>query len=284
MKKFLTFTLCIAMVSTLLTGCGNGNAEVVESNTVTEEVQTVEPEVEVEPTEEVKEDSDAEKDTPEEEAEEKTFADTGLTEEYAVENLSRAIDAYKKLYENKDKVFETNVVCYMESARSNLYLAEAESKDGYTLGDETDEYGSKYILETTYESLYLQYFDNYINNNGEYYDFTDYYKECNYLDLVDYSKDERETDTSKVFMWNTTWIPSITIKGGETSIENITDDISIQYNDIWVPEGKDGKVAWQCDIYVDGEDTGLKMVFDKDGNFLNINDEEAKIEFVNVTE
>jgi len=95
MKKFLTFTLCIAMVSTLLTGCGNGNAEVVESNTVTEEVQTVEPEVEVEPTEEVKEDSDAEKDTPEEKAEEKTFADTGLTEEYALEKFSRAVDAYK---------------------------------------------------------------------------------------------------------------------------------------------------------------------------------------------
>ena len=120
------------------------------------------------------------------------------------------------------------------------------------------------------------------------FDFVEYYKTQTSSEILDYGSmkafndaQDGTYDSNECYLRNMIWFDSL---NGELSIKNITDDISVNCKVISMPYNKTTDVAWQCDIYSDGEDTGLKMLFDKDGNLLNLNDENAKIEFVLVFE
>ncbi|MBR6148392.1 MAG: hypothetical protein IKQ44_08585 [Lachnospiraceae bacterium] len=283
MKKFLLLTICVTMITTFAS-CGNTNElentsnPVVEENVIeetpSEETVTVEEEAPAEPVEEIVSEKE----------EEKSSADTGLTEEYAAEKLVRATKAYQELKNNTDKVFETNV--QVATVTGNVKPSDAESKDGVALSCDNEEHTQNTYL--TYLSMYTKYYDEYINNNGEYFDFVEYYKTHTSSEILDYGSmkafndDQDGTyDSNECYLRNMIWFDSL---NGELSIKNITDDISVNCKVISMPYNKTTDAAWQCDIYSDGEDTGLKMLFDKDGNLLNLNDENAKIEFVLVFE
>lgn len=283
MKKALLLAICVTMI-TAFTGCGNTNEientsdAVVEENVIeaepSEETVTVEEEVPAEPVEEV---------VPEKE-EEKTFADTGLTEEYAAEKLARATKAFQELKNNQDKVLETNV--QLATITGNIEPTDAESTDGVALSCNNEENTQNTYL--TYLSVFTKYYDEYINNNGEYFDFEEYYKAHTSTEILDYGNMKAFNDalggnynSNECYLRNMIWFDSL---NGDLSIKNITDNISVNCKVISMPYNKTTDVAWQCDVYSDGEDTGLKMLFDKDGNLINFNDENAKIEFVLVFE
>ncbi len=59
----------------------------------------------------------------------------------------------------------------------------------------------------------------------------------------------------------------------DITVENVTDEISLEHKNVIMSDLSTAEVAYQADIYIKGVDSGLKLVFDKDKNLLNLNDE-----------
>ncbi|MCR5023753.1 MAG: hypothetical protein K6A90_05400 [Lachnospiraceae bacterium] len=223
----------------------------------------------------------------EESKEDETTAWTGeLTEEYAMAKLKRISDAYDQLVNengNKDAELDAMISMLPNVGYEMVNPIEGLStKDGVEMSDQKN-------MDIAGFATCMYYFDNYINNNGEYFDFADYISNNNFdtfKTIADnhnkFFTENNTTDTSYIAIRNVIWTPSMYDK--EMSVKNITDEITISAKPLMFLDGSLIDPKYQCDIYLDGEDTGIKMLFDENGNFLNFNDENAKIVFVNPIE
>lgn len=282
MKK--NVLIVMIALATILTACSNATTVTETPTETTEKVEVVDQEerteqeeettevVEETPedTEEIVEESVEEKTEEAEETVEEESKFEGMTDEWAMEKANLAVKAYKELAENKTKDAENNVLYELFTGVTNGI--DVTTKDGINL----TQTGDFLVVRNLYHGLTTYYFDNYINNDGQYFDFADYISSHDYDEIANYNGlKEAAYDTNDWLMINVVWVEFLS---DELTIQNIVDSDFIQEE--VKTSGDPIKVAYQCDIYSDGEDTGLKILFDENGNFLNINDNESKLEFV----
>lgn len=303
MKKFICIFIIFSLV-TVITACGQGStpAPVAEQSSMDAEVTSVTEEASSEavatkePTEELEATvaSPDEGESVSEEATEDTANDeaiwTGeLTEEYAMAKLKRISDAYDQLVnENgyKDAEKASTICIYPINKIEDIpIIDDLSTKDGASLSDPL-------YMNPVGKSMIYYYYDNYVNNNGDYFDFADYIKSNNYEEIIKPFNTIRkigESDENYIYDSNYTafnnvvWIPALC--NGEMSIENISDKITINSKPILNSlTGELIDPAYQFNVLLDRKDTGIVALFDKDGNFINFNDENAKIDLVNPIE
>lgn len=253
----------------MLTACGSS-----ESNTVTG--QTQEPVSEV-----VEEKSSDEEVTVEDvisenvteevttEVEEERPVFEGLTEEWALEKLGLAKTAYKELTDHMDKPAESNALyCFFTN---QAYSMDLKTKDEIIISTDTKD---KVITSCNiYEGVCTYYFDNFVNNNGEYFDFADYISSHTLDEICMFAPNKEiseATNTNDSYLRNMIWCESLF---GTLSVRNISNEVTVECKTIRMPNNEMEEAIYQCDIFMEDKDTGLKMLFDKDGNLLNINDE-----------
>lgn len=244
MKRKIVAAMLILALATSLTACGKTEASVeVEEASNIEEVneEIPEQETESETTEVIS------GNTQEAEIQEETAAEEAdiFTAEEGLEKVSRLLDAYGKLIASSKEV-EWNILdrCERLKAVGNI---EPKTKDGFELNP-TDEspYGG-----TISSYVGVNYFYNYVNNNGSYYDFTEY-------------------------------IESHTVD--EILYENVSSKESIEVadfkdNECTLGPVSDIEVSYELTLSLDGENSGIVVLFDKDGNMLNFNTENAYDKF-----
>ena len=267
MKKKLLSIIMVTSMMVMLTACGSSEAntvtgqtqepvsEVVEEKSSDEEV-TVEDVISENVTEEV---------TTEVEEEKPAFE--GLTEEWALEKLGLAKTAYKELTDHMDKPAESNALYAFYT--NHIYHMDLKTKDGINLLDESDESTRK--IGRIYNGVCTYYFDNFINNGGEYFDFADFITSHNYEDFDKMATlADSVTNTDECCMLSIIICESLS---GTLSVRNISNEVTVEYKTIRMPNNEMEEAIYQCDIFMEDKDTGLKMLFDKDGNLLNFNSE-----------
>lgn len=285
-KKVICLLFTVSLLA-ILTACGDAassTAEVTDNTTAveapTEVVNTEETLKEETPkVEEVVEEPEENKEEPEE------FT---LTVEYATDKLQKMADAYNALYDSKDEAEELAVRLLYYRDTEPITDGDFQTKDGYSLQNISVDYDRDYY---TMKGIILgalwDYYYDHVNNDSTK-DYPSYISESNKDDLadillriIDDSEKNGGIDTNDFYMYNVTYIPAIISHDGNTvTIENVTEDVTVEHKDIVMSDLSTATVASQADIYIDGKDSGLKLVFDKDGNLLNLNDENATIEVV----
>lgn len=270
MKKKISLILALITASVLI-GCG----EVKATNDLLDNNANANIETPSEPIEEVVADEKTpvedstipEKKTEEvaAEVEEEKPVFEGLTEEWALEKLGLAKTAYKELTDHMDKPAESNALYAFYT--NHAYYMDLETKDGISLSDSNNlrEIGRIYNGVCTY------YFDNFINNGGEYFDFADFISSHNYEDFDKMATlADSVTDTDECYMLSIVACESLF---GTLSVKNISNEISVKLSSIRMPNNEMKEAAYQCEIVMDNKDTGIFMLFDTDGNLLNFNAE-----------
>ena len=160
----------------------------------------------------------------------------------------------------------------------DTWNADIETKDGFSLNFDPSSVTQEELekINYIYRATIFYYYSEYINNEN-CIDFADYISSHNFDDFPETVVPG--VDTNNYYMATIGWCDSL--RRGELSLKNITSDINISMNEITMFDGTIIIPSYQCDLYMGGEDTGLKMLFDDHGNFLNFNDENAQIEFYN---
>lgn len=302
-NKITRIIVSICMIS-VLSGCGNNESTVSEvpeysateeSKVDVPEASEVSPEVATDPIieEDVSTEISAETEAveTEEATEEKTDDETvwsgELTDEWAIEKMKKVSEAYSTLENNFNKETEAHAQLALAVGLDDMLPVDGlKTADDNSLNKMAESgINGKVTLAAIYFQTICKYYYDFINNDGEYFDFADYISSHDMNDLVIYynamsddtQKEGREVlDTNYGTMYNMQWIPSLC--NGEMTIENVTNEPTVAAKHVILIDGSKADVASQCDIYLDGKDTGIKAVFDKDGNFLNFNDDEANIE------
>ena len=123
----------------------------------------------------------------------------------------------------------------------------------------------------------LNYYNNFINNNSEYYDFGEYITSHSYDEFVKITFPE-SFNNNDYGLYGMRLMNSIT--NNSVGITNVTDQITVSSKEVTMPDGTKASAVYQCNITQDGNDTGIIMLFDENGNLLNFNDENMSIEFV----
>ncbi len=285
-KKVICLLSTISLLF-MLTACGgatNTTAEAVENTTTvdapTEETKEVVETPTPEPTSEPAEvsTSDELKDT------EDVY--DGVDEEWAANKLQKVKESFDTLMnDNGTKEPESRAFfCLYLSDYQDLPPIEGlKTSDGLSFGKDTTDLPS---VVYCYFDVLANYFYNSINKDEEYFDFGEYISSHSSEDMSkfmtkaedDIDPNEGAFNSNNISMYNMLWIPAL--GDGKMTLQNITDDISVAHTKILLPDLSYADVVYQCDIYMDDKDTGLKAVFDKDGNLLNLNDENAQIELV----
>lgn len=287
MKRKVIEMIIVMSMSISLVACG-GTANTAQeapaptAETPKAEEPKVEEPVEVEETEveEVVEEPTETTEEPEE------FA---LTVEYATDKLQKMADAYNALFDSKGEVEELATRLLYDGNVEIWTEDDVQTKDGYSIQNVPVDYDRDlYSANGIGLGTLLDYYYNYANKDAGYVSFKDYIGDHNkdeladiFLKKVEDSEKNGGTDTNDYYMNNVIWIPAIISHDGNTvTIENATGDVTVEHKDIVMSDLSTATVAYQADIYIDGKDSGLKLVFDKDGNLLNLNDENATIEVV----
>ena len=212
-----------------------------------------------------------------------------LSVEYATEKLQKLTDAYNDLFESKGEVEELTTRLLYDGSVEVITESDVQTKDGYSLQNVAVDYDRDvYTINGIAFGTLLDYYYNYVNNDTGYVSFNDYIADHNkdeladvYLKIMEQVENDGSFDTNDYFMFNVKWIPAIMSNDAEkVTVENVTDAPTVEHKSVIVSNLSTVDVAYQADIFIDGKDSGLKLVFDKDGNLLNINDESAQIEVV----
>ena len=285
-RKVIEMIIVMSMAISLVACGGTANTAQEAPAPTTEAPKAEEPKVEepveVEETEieEVVEEPTETTEEPEE------FA---LTVEYATDKLQKMADAYNALFDSKGEVEELATRFLYDGSVEIWTEDDVQTKDGYSIQNVAVDYDRDlYSTNGIGFGTLLDYYYNYVNKDTGYISFKDYIGAHNkdeladiFLKKVEDSEKNGGTDTNDYYMNNVIWIPAIISHDGNTvTIENATGDVTIEHKDIVISDLSTATVAYQADIYIDGKDSGLKLVFDKDGNLLNLNDENATIEVV----
>ena len=292
MKKRILAIFMVATTILSLIGCGNQSKEVADATASNAEQQTEEAVEEPSPTvapEEKEEPADIE----EEVVEESSFE---FTEEYALNKISRFLEAYKEFF--KPDHFNDEIPWQIKSL--DVYDAgvfcNASTSDGFSLYDVSlmDSYEKDpTLLNSTHiinNNIFAEYFNNYVNNNGEYYDLVEY--------ISNHTKEELENlpyyvdveadkwNNNNYYLMGTYWLNDIYyMKPESLSTNKILYKEDIDQLNCTKQIIKSGKadlidIEYLVSIVVNDQETGLYAAFDKDGNLINIIDdvEEVKIE------
>ncbi len=277
----ITMILCLMIALTACGGATNTTAEVTDNTTAVEaSTENVSTEEVAEPTSEPTSAPELEESN-EEIAEETEPVNEGLSVEVATEKLQKLCDAYNALYDSKDEAAELATRTVYNPEVEPITEGDYHTKDNYSLQNiavdyDRDYYGMRGIL---LGALWDYYYDH--ANNDSTKDYPSYISESTKDDLADIffkriedSEANGGIDTNDYYMNNVVWIPTIISNDGkDVTVENITDTISVEHKSVVMSDLTTADVAFQADIYFKREDSGLKLVFDKDKNLLNINDE-----------
>lgn len=200
-------------------------------------------------------------DTASEETSQETEEFTGLTEDYAIKKLIKVHEAYDTLM-SQNKTLEYYTQWCLENLSVGYVFEGLKTADGQNLTE------NPYAFDS-YMSIIQNYYYDYINNNGTYYDFYEYITTHNYNDIITTDVGEYYEHSGRIICDNLGMYYTLTSisDGKEVTIANITDDIDETIS----MASKDGmkNVAYKCDILIDGEASGFTMLFDSEGNFLN---------------
>ena len=280
MKKKILAILMIATMVGILAGCGQTKIDATIT-TGDEQVQEAESEV----VEEEKDSDSVGYEIPKKKAEESAPVDEGLTVEVATEKLQKLCDAYNALYDSKDEAAELATRLSYNPDVEPITNGDYHTKDDYSLQNISVDYDRDYytMKGILLGALWDYYYDR--ANNDSNKDYPSFISDSNKDDLADLllkkiddqeKSDGAGTDTSAYFMNNIVWIPSIMSNESEdVTVENVTDSITVENKSIISNDLSNVDIAYQADIYIKGVDSGLKLVFDKDKNLININDEAA---------
>lgn len=266
-KNILT-TMALVMTMSMIVGCGK------ETTEVTSDVPAVESS-----TQETTETTDAaseetsitlgyvKPDATSELTSQETEEFTGLTEDYAIEKLIKVHEAYDTLM-SQNKTLEYCTQWCLENLSVGYVFEGLKTADGQDLTE------NPYAFDS-YMSIIQNYYYDYINNNGDYFDFYEYVTTHNYDDIIITDVAEYYDKTERIVCDNLGMYYTLTSisDGKEVTIANITDDIDETIS----MASKDGmkNVAYKCDILIDGEASGFTMLFDSEGNFLNFKTTDA---------
>ena len=267
MKRKIVAAMLILALATSLTACRKTEASVeVEEASNIEEVNEEIPEQETESeTTEVISGS-----TQEAEIQEETAAEEAdiFTAEEGLEKVYLLLDAYSELIASSKEV-EWNILdrCERLKAVGNI---EPKTKDGFELNPTKE---APY-LGTASNYVGINYFYNYVNNNGSYYDFTEYIESHNvdeilYENVASKEAIEKEangdlTSNYSLFGEAIGCIPFI------RQFESIEVADFKEGDECTLGPVSDIEVGYELTLSLDGENSGIIVLFDKDGNMLNL--------------
>lgn len=290
-KRVIALMMCMAVIACSMSGCGTSSDEVQdvasvgESESVTEpESQMEEPET-VEKPEAVNEAETADEQEGEsEDAAEQDVVDNEFQEtdyEYMHDGVFTADDAMQKL-------------ARLFNARNELYLLDDPAIYNLLIGAEHDNLGKKGFEmnvstsdgisidlkdgdneETRINVIDLRialiesYYYNYVNVEQKYYDLYEYVKSHTSDEILhgehEYSWLCGAEDTNNIVMANVPLVLQYLFQ----NVDNITAGEIISGDDCTIEVvGED--VEYEVPILINGEYVGAKMLFDKEGNLLNI--------------
>lgn len=278
--KIIATVLMASMLLGIMSGCGTNNKTEVVSQTQEETQVETDTETEVENVEEniIEEIEDVKEETIKEEILEEEIIEE-FTYEVAMEKVTRLLNAYIDItnYDN-----DINYSCINRAEHSSVndgFVIESLTSDGFSLN--MNEEGSiDFKNALACHNVYFTYLYDYVNNNGAVYDFAEYIS-SHTLDELLYNHHEKDyidnVISSDNYLYNeftmfhaaklVPWIVKYT-HDNETFLE-LKDLVTEGF---LVPEISGIPVAYQYDLYFGEDFSGLKVVFDADGNMLNIVD------------
>lgn len=284
MKRSLAMVLITVLTVSALVGCSDGASDMAEK-TETEIAESVEVSADEKDSENVIPDKEetAEVEEVAENEEVVEVEDFEFTEEYALEKIKRVIDSYEAILKSHDN-FSINMCRFVKELDPNLF-EDLTTSDGFLICN-PDSYGEENIA--VMNTAVFLYFDNYINNDGDYYSIAKYIQEHTKDEILSndigiYHKDEK-FNTDDIFMLGMRIIPSILYMHPEKlSTSEILNRDEIEASDFTkeVRASRDDSITdieYLVNITINDTDTGLYAAFDKDGRFLNIIWNECKID------
>lgn len=252
-KRIIALAMATIMALTMI-ACGKEEVTNTsnEANTTVESTTDV---VETEPTNVVEETTEptdtVETVTPETEPVEEVFV---FDLEYGMAKVNRLMEAYDTLM-SQDKLFEDHLQLYTESLTGNKFnFGEFTTADGKVMQTGRQVYATTII-----------YYNNYVNNNMEYYDLTDWFSEqeneVSILSMIPNFESVEEYTT-----YDTLLLEAISLLAYMDNCETIEGKEVVEYTD-WTVSGI--QTAYSIILVCDGEEM-LEAVFDTEGHLLNI--------------
>lgn len=291
-KKFIVTILVGTLVISALSSCGNSSQETVETVTQSEET-TVETDVEAVETDTETTETEAENTletvTDNESAQEEDLSDTDeqevfeeFTEEDAMHKLALLFNARNELYLLEDPAIYNLLI---GTERGNLgnrgFNMNVSTSDGISI-DASDDYDKETLVNINdiRQAVIRNYYYNYVNVEQKYYDLYDYI-ESHTSDEILHGEHEYSWFCDAEDMSNTTMgcVP-IALQYLFQNIDNITVGEMVSGDDCTIEVvGED--VEYEVPILINGEYIGAKLLFDTDGNLLNISliDDEWLLEY-----
>lgn len=278
MKKKLAVLFVMSLTFYALTGCGN---KVETAQPVSEaaliETSVVETETDMENTSvQTEESQTAEMTETETEAETDTepefLTDGTFDEKDAMYRIDRLLMAYKDLILS-NKETEYNLLDRAEKL-DHMGTIIPKTKDGIELNVTTEEADERKVGPGAAAWCVVRnYFYNYVNNNGEYYDFADYIENHTYDEILHEVNSDSDLErfyhgnTNEFIMAETLGVTLYLYEAKSIEIGEIYDKENFTMG---ITSMNDTEVAYEATILVDGEFTGLTALYDENGKMLNI--------------
>lgn len=267
-KRLLSLVLVGVMTLTMLTACGSKETTTeapVEEEVLEETTETVE-----EPTEEVAEDTSDEdttlgyvkEDMSEEETEEANTEE--FNQDVAMKKVERAIDCYRKLVETEDEA-TWNMIDSVENFCTYKYYLDLTTSDGVTVYDEnSDSIGL--VTLAAMGNMYYDYTNGIIN---EVTPMSEYIPSQTNDEIVNKYGCQGTGNSDQDLMYGFMLIANYlnqaeTIEAG--SFEKLD-------NSPFTVNGTMDTI-YKLNLIVNGEDTGVWISFDQNGNMTNSSNED----------
>lgn len=282
MKKKFAVLFVMSLIFSAFTGCGNkvetaqpvSEAALIETSAVETETDMENTFVQTEESQtaemaETQTETEAETDT-----EPEFLSDGTFDEKDAMYRIDRLLMAYKDLILS-NKETEYNLLDRVEKL-DFMGTIIPKTKDGIELNitvEEADDPERKMGPGVTSWCVVTNYFYNYVNNNGEYYDFADYIESHTYDEIQHETLSDEDVEkfnfrtTNESIMSEAVGVALYLYEAKSIEIGEIYDKENLTMG---VTSMNDTEVAYEATILVDGEFTGLTALYDEHGKMLNI--------------
>ncbi|MBP3477332.1 MAG: hypothetical protein J6K48_13620 [Lachnospiraceae bacterium] len=285
-KKLIAIMLGGLMMG--MTACGNSSQEAVETMSETVETEATEEAV-AEETEEITEETEeadtaaSEEEVLDEVTEENTEEDTEVEEadftlDEAYEKLIQYLNARPVILDQYYNMEDMNAFyCAAEWSwgYSNMDYTNIVTKDGFQ-GKSDDE--ETVVLNV---SAACEFYYNFVNNDGESMSTVDYINNHTYDEIVNkyFKAVENGTYDGNTYLSDVIMADAIYLaKFMEENKDSISSDDLITEAPFSKDEVSGVKVAYELPIRVGENEAKLSVLFDKDGNMLNIVGESEEYE------
>ena len=291
MKNKLLFANVILTLTISMTACGQTNNEIedtasiesiavaessienvseAESSTIIEDVNdemTIEA-VESSSVTETEMQSDIETIEDETKENESDVDDKNFTEEEALEKVHKLMDAYHDLLASNDET-TWNILDRCERYDDVGYIV-PKTKDGLELNWTEEELGLGSVASIVMGS---NYYYNYVNNDTGYYDFTEYIESHSMDEILyehmsqNYVQNIREglISCDKILMSH-----GLMLIPYMNQFEEITANKFVEGDACTFEAVNETKVYYELYLDLDGQYSGLRALYDANGNMLNV--------------